>query len=159
MQKLLAREQISRVLHDYCRAVDRIDPELGYSVWHEDGLADYGTAFNGTGRGFIDWVCEMHRKLKGHAHKISNLIIEVNGMQAASETYVTAWIVRYGEKTDVLRTIHGRYLDTWSLRNGRWAIDKRHFVFDFDYIESREVSIGSLARRDQFDPSYQLLRL
>ena len=34
--------EIDRVLKRYCRAMDRIDARLGYSVWHDDGLADYG---------------------------------------------------------------------------------------------------------------------
>ena len=35
------RLAITDRLHQYCHAMDRIDYELGYDVWHPDGTADY----------------------------------------------------------------------------------------------------------------------
>lgn len=152
------RLAITDVIHHYCRAMDRIDPELGYGVWHWDGTADYGPIFHGSGRAFVDWACEQHRRMIAHAHRISNLLVQTDGETASSECYVTVHL-RYdaGGQLEEL-TSHGRYLDRWSRRAGRWAIDRRTFVQDFD--ERRAVAATQLegwGRRDRDDPSYEIL--
>ena len=51
-----------------------------------------------------------------------------------------------------------RYVDTWSKRDGRWAIDHRVAIMDLDEI--RDVTpLGKNSRgsRDTSDPSYAVL--
>ncbi len=156
IETLLAREAIQAVLHRYCRSMDRIDAELGYTVWHEDGLADYGPLFQGTGRGFIDWVCDYHRSLEAQSHQIANKMIDVEGDRAGSETYVTVALLFRENGRQKLTTGRGRYLDRWSRRNGIWAIDKRHYVHDFAFTQEVEVMMG-WGSRDLTDPSYAVL--
>lgn len=151
-----AEHAITRVLHRYCRAMDRIDAELGYTVWHPAGLADYGPVFDGTGRGFIDWVCSFHRTLDAHSHQIANALIDVDGDVAVSETYVTVALLATVEERRVVTTGRGRYLDEWSHRDGRWAIDRRRYVHDFSVKQVVDVNPG-WGRRDAADPSYALL--
>jgi hypothetical protein len=128
-------------------------------VWHEDGLADYETFFSGTGRGAIDRICAQHRALLVHSHQITNIIIELDGERAGSESYVTATLrIRDGERLKQMM-VWSRYIDRWSRRNGRWGIDKRVAVRDFD--EVREVVAMSQpggGQRDATDPSYDALR-
>lgn len=154
------RQAITDLIYRYCRAMDRIDHELGYSIWHEDGLADYGAeVFQGTGRGFIDWVCESHRPMLAHSHQVTNVIIELNDDRAASEAYVTANLRMEREGKVIQMTVWGRYIDRWSKRGGRWGIDKRMSVTDFD--EVREVTAmrqHPWGRRDRDDPSYEVLK-
>jgi hypothetical protein len=159
MSEAADRQSITDLLYRYCRAMDRIDPELGYTIWHDDGEADYGAAiYRGSGRGFIDWVCVQHARLTAHSHQISNVIIELDGAKAGSEAYVTA-ALRFKEGDRLLQvTARGRYIDRWSRRGGRWGIDKRVYVHDFDDL--REISATSIegwGRRDREDPSYALL--
>lgn len=159
MDELAEREAIRALIYRYARAVDRIDAELGYSVWHEDGTADYGAAiYIGTGRGAIDFICEQHRGLLGHSHQITNITISINGDRAASESYVFATLRVPGDGCELAIGIWGRYLDRWSKRAGRWGIDHRLTVLDFD--EVREVSSAhapqGYGRRDRDDPSYAL---
>lgn len=151
-------QAITRQIHLYCRAMDRVDAELGYAIWHEDGEADYGEAiFQGTGRGFIDFVCESHRAMVGHSHQVTNIIINLAGDRAASESYVTA-ALRIADGSGIKQiTTRGRYLDRWSFRD-RWAIDKRIYVHDFDDVRRiDEVSIVGWSKRDRSDPSYAIL--
>jgi hypothetical protein len=83
-------------------------------------------------------------------------LIVVKGDRAASETYVEVNLLRAEGERHILRTAHGRYLDKWSQRDGRWAIDDRHFVASFGY--EREVTAGlGPARRDESDASYDVL--
>lgn len=157
LRDLIAKQAITEQIYTYCRAVDRIDNDLGRSVWHDDGTADYGPIFQGTGHGFIAYVEGSHRAKLGHSHQITNILIRVDGDHAVSEAYVIATL-RF-EQDGVLRhaTVQGRYLDRWSCRAGRWAIDHRQFVHDLD--EVRDVAgtrFQSWGRRDRDDPSYAL---
>jgi hypothetical protein len=154
------REAIADQLYRYCRAMDRMDHMLGYAVWHDDGTADYGPdIFQGTGRGFVDHVCAQHAQTLGHSHQMSNIIIEIDGNRAASESAVTATlrIERDGKLMQI--SVWSRYIDTWSKRDGHWAIDHRFAINDFDEI--REVTpLRSTTRgsRDRNDPSYSVFK-
>lgn len=159
LNELADREAIRELIYRYCRAVDRIDAELGYSVWHDDGTADYGEAiYLGTGRGAIDFICASHRALLGHSHQVTNITLTLDGDRAASESYVFATLRMAGEGSERAIGIWGRYLDRWSKRAGRWGIDHRQTVLDFD--EVREVVSAHApqryGRRDRHDPSYAL---
>jgi hypothetical protein len=154
------RLAITDQIYRYCRAMDRIDHELGYSIWHEDGTADYGAdVFVGTGRGFIDHVCLQHARVATHSHQVTNIIIEVEGDTAASEAYVTARlrVERDGKLFQI--EVLSRYLDRWSKRAERWAIDHRVTVMDMDEIrEVTPMKQQDRGRRDPSDPSYAVLK-
>jgi len=158
LQYLADRQAITDLLYRYCRSMDRLDAELGYSIWHENATADYEGYYQGSGRGFIDAACATHRRMLAHSHQISNIIIELDGDRAASETYATGTLRLM--KRDQLRqlTMWVRYIDQWSRRDGRWGIDKRIQVTDFDEI--RDITAASTqarTSRDRSDPSYTVL--
>ena len=155
------RDAIRGQIHAYCRSMDRMDRELGYAVWHADGEADYGEAiFRGSGHGFIDFVTEAHAGMLAHSHQVTTVLIELAGDRAASESYVTAALRQQGDDGLLQVTVRGRYLDRWSYRDGRWAIDRRIYLHDFDDVRP-VVSTGAptRGRRDRSDPSYDILRL
>jgi hypothetical protein len=127
---LADKQAITEVLYQYCYAMDRIDRQLGYDVWHADGLARYEGIFEGTGREFVDWVLDRHRTFGGTSHQVTNIMIDLDGDRASSEAYVTT-CNRVGDKDIVSR---GRYLDTWSRRDGRWRIDVRRFETDVTQV-------------------------
>lgn len=160
LQAVADRQAIADLIYRYCRAVDRIDAELGYSIYHEDGTADYGpTIFQGSGRGSIDHICAQHRAVKNHSHQVSNLIIELDGDKAASEAYVTATLqIDFGGQLKLV-SVWGRYVDRWSRRDGRWAIDARQALIDFDDVrDAAPMTPEGSGRRDKSDPSYAALR-
>ena len=151
-------QAIQLQIYRYCRAMDRMDVELGYSIWHEDGEADYGASiFKGSGRAFVDWVTKSHAACISHSHQVTSIIVDLRGDRAVSESYVTAALrMKNGDDLNELTT-RGRYLDRWSYRDGRWAIDKRGYVHDFDDIRRIEAtSIPGGSSRDRSDPSYAL---
>ena len=156
-QSIADRMAISDVIHRYCRAMDRIDVELGCSVWHADGEADYGVIYRGSGRGFVEWMCGVHRSMLALSHRVTNLLIESDGDGARSESCVVATLRRKDGDRLLQTTAWGRYLDRWSRREGRWAIDRRVYLHDFD--EVREITGSTLpetGRRDRADPSYEV---
>ena len=52
LAELIEKEAIREQIYNYCRALDRIDNELGYTIFAEDAKVDYGPTYKGTGRGF-----------------------------------------------------------------------------------------------------------
>jgi hypothetical protein len=160
LRALADRQEITDLIYRYCRSVDRLDVPLGHSIWHADAVADYGPAiYQGDGRGVIDLICAQHLHTLHHSHQISNILIDLDGDRAGSETYVTASIrIRSGDRLQQI-TFWGRYCDRWSRRNGRWGLDKRITIRDFDEIrEVVAMSEPETARRDRSDPSYAVLR-
>ena len=160
LDQLIAREAIRDVLIQYCRAMDRMDRELALSVWHEDGTCNYVDLFEGSAAGWVDRVWKIHSKMFRHSHQIANPLIEIDGDRAASETYVTAALWRPPTEAPTEITSRGRYLDRWSFRQGRWAIDHRLYLNDL--TRSMVIPPEGCAlvvepvRRDRSDPSYQL---
>ncbi len=153
------RQAITDQIYRYCRAMDRIDHALGYTVWHPDGTADYGTGFfQGSGRGFVDHVCAQHAGLLCHSHQMSNIIIELDGDMAGSESYVTATLRIEREGRLMQMVVLSRYVDRWSRRDGVWALDHRQAVMDMDEIREVTPMRRHVVLRDSNDPSYTVLR-
>jgi len=53
---------ITDAIYRYCRSMDRIDVELGYSIWHGCRRGLWRGYLHRQRRGFIDHVCEQHRR-------------------------------------------------------------------------------------------------
>jgi len=160
LREILDRQQITDLIYRYWRSVDRLDVPLGHSIWHEDAYADYGAdVYQGNGRGVIDHICAQHRQVLQHSHQVSNIIIELDGDRAGSESYVTATLrLRSGDQPRQM-TVWGRYIDQWSRRNGHWGLARRISVRDFD--ELRDVTPmyeHDAGRRDRSDPSWAVLK-
>lgn len=133
VRELLAKQAITEALHSYCHGLDRFDRDLA-DIWHEGGTADYGDIFQGTGAGFLDWVWPVHETFEVTSHQVTNILTSVDGDRATSETYVTVCL----RGTDVDIVDRGRYSDTWSCRDGRWAVDARRFTGDIQQVVPRE---------------------
>lgn len=156
-QEISDRLAIADQIYRYCRSVDRLDVALGHRVFHADSTADFGL-YKGSGRGWIDFICQEHRKFLHHSHQVTNMVIEIDGDRAGSEAYVTATLrSRDGDKI-MQRQFWARYVDQWSRRGGHWAIDKRECVIDFDAIaEVTPLNDSKRSQRDRTDPSYVVL--
>lgn len=157
-QEVADRLAITDKLYRYCRSVDRLDVALGHSVFHPDSYADF-SGYKGTGRGWIDYICQEHRKFLHHSHQVSNIVIDLNGDRAGSEAYVTATLrIRAGDRIEQ-RQYWARYVDEWSRRDGQWGIDKRECVIDFDArSDVTPMNEHKRSQRDRTDPSYAVLR-
>ena len=159
LNALADRLAITDLIYRYCRSVDRLDVALGHSIWHEDATADYGADFyQGNGRGAIDHICAQHRRTLHHSHQVSNILIDLDGNRAGSEAYAPASQRAYRDEKLIHMTIWGRYVDRWSRRNGRWGLEHRLAIRDFDEIrEVTSLQHHDVGRRDSSDPSYGVL--
>jgi hypothetical protein len=162
LQELLDKQAIRDVLSRYCRGLDRMDKEMVRRVWWAGGTAFYDGIFEGTGHEFVDWVWEAHAPMERHSHQITNVLTEVAGDRATSESYVTVvlWTLpdEAGAQTEIVG--RGRYLDRWGKRDGIWAIEHRVHLLDMQTIAPLtrgDISAGST--RDQKDLSFEFIPL
>ncbi len=156
----LAVEAIRNALARYCRGIDRMDRDMVLGVWHPEGTADYVGNYTGSASGFVDWVWQAHSQLERHSHQVTNVLAEVEGDCARSEAYVTAALWTRpddsGAQQEIL--IRARYLDRWSQREGRWAIEERTCLVDMHSVHPLTgQSACEASRRDTGDPSYTWL--
>lgn len=144
LKKLLDKQAITEVIWRYCRGMDRMDKELTLSCWHPGGTDDHAPLYKGTAEGFVDWLWPIHAAMKATRHLVSNITIDVNGDQAAAESYwfVHLRVPRNDEIYDILGD--GRYLDHFEKINGVWAITHR-------------TSIGCMTRTTKQDPALDIL--
>jgi hypothetical protein len=128
----LARQEINDILLRYCRGIDRRDRELIRSAYHRDSHDDHGN-FRGSGWDFADWAIGLlGRRDQVTTHLISNVLIEVTGATARSECYFVGVHVLGGPDGARTQEFHGRYLDRFERRDGRWGITRRLVVHDWN---------------------------
>ncbi|WP_116365774.1 nuclear transport factor 2 family protein [Parahaliea mediterranea] len=165
LQQLAAEAEIRRVLAQYCRALDRMDKNAAYNVWHTGGTALYHDIFEGTGHGFVDWVWQAHAAMERHSHQLAQSWIAVEGDSARSESYVTVCLWTQPDATGQQQEIvgRGRYLDRWACRDGRWAIVHREHILDTQTIlplaaeaagGAQKGYVSGVSARDGSDPSF-----
>lgn len=156
LHELAAKDEIREQIYNYARGLDRMDRELATRVWHPYGTANYIGTYEGTGAGFVDWVWPRHETMTAHSHQITNVLIEVDGDTAVSEAYVMASLHTQTVDGATTLLVRSRYADTWSKRDGRWAIDHRLAITDFRTLSvADDPGEPTEGRRDRRDPSYQ----
>ena len=155
------REEIKQQLYRYCHAVDRIDYELGRSVFAEEAVVDYGPTYQGSGKGYIDTMLKtQHKMMISTHHMVTNVLVEFNedGTKAASEAYVSA-SCKYRTKTgkpSFTVEAHCRDIDQWEKRDGKWLIVKRVVAGDNTYIVRPEyLDDYNNSRGKKADPADQ----
>ena len=125
---LVARLAIADAIATVQRGIDRSDPALMKSAWHDDAQVIYGF-FNGA----ATQLCEI---LAGGPaqpdnitmHRPSNVWMKIRGEQAISESYVFV----YTRTGSVQSLIGGRYLDRHELRDDRWRLSHRTYILDWN---------------------------
>lgn len=156
------RLEIQHRLHQYCRAVDRLDLEALREVYHSDAHDDHG-AYQGGLDGFIEWVRERHASKAFSSHHVSNIFIEFAGEDSAFvESYLLAW--QSVEQGQLEAISSGRYADHFVRKHGRWAIQYRIAIPGSLLAMTEGLAPDALARdaasgsRDDDDPAQSLRR-
>lgn len=156
LQQISDRMEITDVLVRFCRGLDRLDPEMVASVYHDDAMDHHGP--------FDELGAELGPKLvelvggstKVGLHCVSNVTIELDGDVAHVESYTTTVTQDEKEHTD----IGARCVDRFERRNGEWKIADRIMILEY----MRPLQLGEphpmlamFARgtRDRSDPSYR----
>ena len=81
---------IMDVVYKYCRAIDRLDRELLESVFHDDSIHHHGE-YKGPSAQFCDFAFDILSKMEHTQHLVGNILVEVDGNIAWSESYWQAF--------------------------------------------------------------------
>ena len=121
LHQLSSERDILAVIYRYARAADRCDIDLMKSCYHSDATDDHGF-YSGNAWEFCDFVIPQLRALELSVHSMSNTIIELKGDRAFAETHyaVIHRLKQFLGFTDFYH--HGRYLDVFECRSGKWKI-------------------------------------
>lgn len=130
LDEVAAHLQIQQALFRYCRGVDRGDPELISSVYHPDAIDAHG-AWTGPGKDFASYLVPVMDQvpLIGQ-HHITNVLISLDGDEAAVESYFVAFHPEETADGAAHALVCGRYLDRFERREAGWLIADRRVVID-----------------------------
>lgn len=151
-----ARAQIRDCIMRYARGIDRHDPELTITAYHPDAIDDHGY-YIGNPRDFAYRTVKTHAHLAAHQHYIVNHLVEFaeDAKSAWSETY---YLMVGMKRSDLsVEMGGGRYVDRFTLRDGRWAISERLCVMDWSGNGERLKDLTQMylaGTQDRTDPSY-----
>lgn len=126
-----AERDISRLVYGYCRALDRLDPALLSAVFDEGAYIDLGEIYRGPVAGFIAVAMGFMGAMIATRHEVTNLLIELEGGHAVSETYVRAWHRLAGPGGDEELIVLARYLNEFVRRDDGWLISSHAEVMDW----------------------------
>ncbi|MFI5621910.1 nuclear transport factor 2 family protein [Nocardioides sp. NPDC051685] len=132
------RVEIQHRLHQFCRAVDRMEIQELREVFHPDAHDDHGV-FKGDPEGFIEWVRNRHSTIEFSSHHLSNAYIE---FASDHEAFVESYVLIWQSVTPAASTLAGsssddapfqvmssnRYVDRFTRRDGRWRIQTRTVI-------------------------------
>ncbi|SFR91671.1 nuclear transport factor 2 family protein [Sphingomonas jatrophae] len=165
MQELLDRIALADLVALYCRGCDRRDFALVRSLYHDDAIDDHGAMFRGGPDEFVAWLPTAMAPWELTVHSITNSLFAIQGDKAEGEHHVRAYHRTHGERRREY-VVHGRYLDRYERRDGKWKFIHRSLVFDsgdiVDIDEDRYAQISKDAApgtADERDPSWGLKML
>lgn len=159
--QLADREAIRETLLRYARLVDRVDVSLADEVFWEDATDDHAGAFKGPVRDLLDAVLPALADMRVTQHFLMNMIIEIDGASARTETYVVAYHELGADEQHACLIGGGRLLDVLAKKDDEWRVESRHLLIDWmKKIADVPMSAGDLGAhqilgtRKPDDPSY-----
>jgi 3-phenylpropionate/cinnamic acid dioxygenase small subunit len=126
-QQLSDHQDISDVVHAYCRAIDDNRPDDVVDLFTDECEYDYGGdlgSFSGKAYAYKFFRAGTDKIYKRSAHYLSNIEVTFTGADTAeSVSYVNAW---HEFHEDIVNAwIFGRYIDSLTRTDDGWRICKR----------------------------------
>lgn len=154
---------IHAVVLRYCRGVDRLDPTLVRSCYHDDATDEHGS-FSGTADEFVTWVFRLLPRYDMTMHLVANVLIDLLGDVARVESYGVAvhrTEDRHPFEPSSNLTTGFRFIDRFE-RRGEWRIAKRVATTEWSRIDPEAgrwpVPPGMRrGSRDETDPVWWLV--
>jgi len=167
LQEMLDEHALRKLVHAYCRAVDRGDMAALRQLYHPDAVDAHGAFSTGSVEGFFEQLVAARPYIRTMAHNITTANFAIEGTAAEGEIYNIAVHTLAGKGRDIDLIIGGRYLDKYEKRDGVWKLRERTIVTDWARVtdpSSMDVSHpitkdtlkGTL---DENDPSFQFFSL
>ncbi len=134
LQEMLDEHALRKLVHGYCRAVDRGDTETLRGMYHPDAVDGHGAFSTGSVDDFLGRLAASRKHLRSMQHHITTVNFAIDGDRAEGEIYSIAthtFAAKHGE-TEVI--VGGRYLDKYQKRDGTWRFLERTIVTDWAHV-------------------------
>jgi hypothetical protein len=146
LRALVDKQEIHEQLLRYCRGVDRRDRAMLDGVFHPDAVADYG-ALTMAGETIPDDILAAAESMRETQHLITNVLIELDGDSAVSESYFVVVATVDYDGVPHTRIRAGRYVDRLDRRDREWRIAHRTVVDDWSRLDPQgERPAGTTSR-------------
>jgi ketosteroid isomerase-like protein len=163
LRDMLDEHQLGKLVHAYCRAVDRGDFAMLRSLYAPDASDAHAASLD-------EYVAQLEATrpyLRSMQHHVTTVNFAVDGDRAEGEVYAIATHTLRAKGRDVDVTIGGRYLDRYEKHSGAWRFSRRSLVtdwaevndpsrVDFSHPITRDSPVGTL---DDSDPSHAFFQL
>ncbi|MDZ7886150.1 MAG: nuclear transport factor 2 family protein [Mycobacterium sp.] len=127
MTAIADRADITEVLLRYATGIDRRDWDTFRSAFTADCVLDYGEIGSFTGIDAVTEFMDQSHAMAGHTmHRLSNIVITLDGDRAAARTYVDGLILAPDNASGVNAV--GIYDDDLLRTDPGWRIARRTFT-------------------------------
>jgi hypothetical protein len=167
VQEMLDEHQLRKLVHSYCRAVDRGDLEAVRGLYHHDAQDRHGDFSAGPVENFLAGLAAARPFLRSMQHHVTTVNFAVDGDAAEGEIYSIATHTFDAGEHDIEVIVGGRYLDKYEKRTGTWKFIERAIVTDWAHVhDPSSVDLSHPITRDTpkgspgaDDPSHQFFSL
>jgi hypothetical protein len=167
LQEMLDEFQLRKLVHGYCRAVDRGNITALRGLYHDDAEDDHGAFSSGGAADFLNELEAARPYLRSMQHNVTTVNFAISGDSAEGEVYMLATHTVDAGDRDVDVIVGGRYLDKYEKRAGTWKFIERKIVTDWAHInDPSSVDLSHPITKDTprgtpdaDDPSYQFFSL
>jgi len=132
VRDLAARRDIQQALFNFMRGQDRLDRALQLSAFHADADMDCGPLRGGPCE-YTDFIQGFLGSMTASQHLIGQMDLDIDAEAGtgSGEIYFFAWhrLVENDEEIDLFMA--GRYIDEYSCKDGKWAIQRRRELIDW----------------------------
>ena len=170
LQQVWDRQEITQLMYRHARSLDRMDAELMTSTYWPDAVEEHQDPiypdlfhYNDNAHTFVPLAMAGFKALKVTQHRVSNVLIELNGDKANAETYVWAYHVHEENGVEKEGILGGRHHFRLEKRHGEWRIKHRSTLFDWNQnqaasaVWSENFADEYHGKRDRSDDSYHFI--
>ena len=117
LQEMIDEFQLRKLVHAYCRAVDRGDFAQLQTLYHHDAVDAHGEFSAGSAKDFLDQLAAARPYIRSMQHNITTVNFAISGNAAEGEIYTIAIHTLAGRSRDLDLVVGGRYLDKYEKRD------------------------------------------
>ncbi|MBW2242938.1 MAG: nuclear transport factor 2 family protein [Deltaproteobacteria bacterium] len=141
LRTLADRRELNDLVARYARAIDRRDYPALRQVFTEDvhmsgyrgDPASVEALYSNQGLEDVIAAIQTLEEFEQVHHVVSQQLVEIDGDRATGETYGTTHFVWHDDGVLTHRTHVCRYQDRYRRESGRWQIEERRLIFDWEY--------------------------
>lgn len=167
LQEMIDEFQLRKLVHAYCRAVDRGDIARLRDLYHDDAVDAHGGFSAGDVDRLMRELTAARPYLRSMQHHVTTANFAIADDRAEGEIYTVAVHTLAGRGRDTDLIVGGRYLDKYEKRFDTWKIVERTIVTDWARVNDPSSMVAShpiiddtrKGTLDQTDPSYGFFAL